>query len=91
MRGGRASGGPATGPRGTGLVDRSSAPRTVANRSDERRIEVIAALRRLRMTSAGIAEILDMALATVSGILTRIGMGKPGRRSGPRLRTAVKI
>ena len=51
----------------------------VANRTDERRVEVIAALRRLRMTGAEIAECLDMALSTVSGILTRIGMGKLGR------------
>lgn len=62
-----------------GLVDRSSAPVTVANRTDERRVEVIAALRRLRMTGAEIAECLGMALSTVSGILTRIGMGKLGR------------
>jgi len=62
-----------------GLLDRSSAPRTVANRTEERRIEVIAALRRLRMTGAEIAETLEMALSTVSGILTRIGMGKLGR------------
>ncbi len=62
-----------------GLVDRSSAPSVVANRTDERRVEVIAALRRLRMTGAEIAELLDMALSTVSGILMRIGMGKLGR------------
>jgi transposase len=62
-----------------GLPDRSSAPCLVANRTDERRVEVIAALRRLRMTGAEIAECLDMALSTVSGILTRLGMGKLGR------------
>jgi transposase InsO family protein len=62
-----------------GLLDRSSAPAVVANRIDERRVEVIAALRRLRMTAAEIAETLDMALSTVSGILKRIGMGKLGR------------
>jgi transposase InsO family protein len=62
-----------------GLLDRSSAPVCVANRTDERRVEVIAALRRLRMTGAEIAECLDMALSTVSGILTRIGLGKLGR------------
>src|SRR5690242_7618224 len=62
-----------------GLVDRSSAPGVVANRTDERRIEVIAALRRLRMTGPEIAECLGMAFSTVSGILTRIGMGKLGR------------
>jgi hypothetical protein len=60
-------------------LDRSSAPAVVANRTDERRIEVIAALRRLRMTGAEIVECLDMALSTVSGILTRIGMGRLGR------------
>jgi transposase InsO family protein/transposase len=62
-----------------GLLDRSSAPAVVANRTDERRIEVIAALRRLRFTGPEIAELLDMALSTVSGILTRIGMGRLGR------------
>jgi transposase InsO family protein len=62
-----------------GLLDRSSAPRVVANRTEERRVEVIAALRRLRMTGAEIAETLGMALSTVSGILTRIGLGKLGR------------
>ncbi|MGZ4218661.1 MAG: IS481 family transposase, partial [Solirubrobacteraceae bacterium] len=62
-----------------GLFDRSSAPAVVANRTDEQRVEVIAALRRLRMTGAQIAETLDMALSTVSGILTRIGLGKLGR------------
>ena len=62
-----------------GLLDRSSAPATVANRTDERRIEAIAALRRLRFTGPEIAETLAMALSTVSGILTRIGMGRLGR------------
>ena len=62
-----------------GLLDRSSAPELVANRTDERRVEAIAALRRVRLTGAEIAEVLEMALSTVSGILTRIGMGKLGR------------
>ena len=62
-----------------GLLDRSSAPATVANRTEERRIEAIAALRRLRMTGTEIAEVLCMAHSTVSGILTKIGMGKLGR------------
>ena len=62
-----------------GLVDRSSAPLVVANRTEDGRVEVIAALRRLRMTGAEIAETLDMALSTVSGILTRIGLGRLGR------------
>jgi transposase InsO family protein len=62
-----------------GLCDRSSAPRRVANRTAPERIETIAKLRRLRFTAAEIAETLGMALSTVSGILTRIGMGKLGR------------
>ena len=62
-----------------GLLDRSSAPHVVANRTCERRIEAIAALRRLRFTGPEIAELLDMPLSTVSGILTRIGLGRLGR------------
>jgi transposase InsO family protein len=62
-----------------GLLDRSSAPVIVANRTGDHRVEVIAALRRLRLTGLEIAECLGMAHSTVSGILTRIGMGKLGR------------
>jgi transposase InsO family protein len=62
-----------------GLLDRSSAPRLVANRTGERRIEAIAALRRLRFTGPEIAELLGMPLSTLSGILTRTGMGRLGR------------
>jgi transposase InsO family protein/transposase len=62
-----------------GLLDRSSAPRLVANATDESRIAAIVALRRLRFTGPEIAEALGMALSTVSGILTRIGMGRLGR------------
>jgi transposase InsO family protein len=62
-----------------GLLDRSSACRVLANRTCERRIEAIAALRRLRFSGPEIAELLGMPVSTVSGILTRIGMGKLGR------------
>jgi transposase InsO family protein len=62
-----------------GLHDRSSAPRRVANRTAQERVEVIVALRRLRFTAAEIAETLGMALSTVSGILTRLGLGRLGR------------
>jgi transposase len=62
-----------------GLLDRSSTPSSVANRTDEQRIAAIACLRRLRFTGPEIAETLNMALSTVSGILQRIGMGKLGR------------
>ena len=62
-----------------GLLDRSSAPHRQPTRTDEQRVQAIAALRRLRFTGVEIAEVLGMALSTVSGILTRIGMGKLGR------------
>jgi transposase InsO family protein len=62
-----------------GLLDRSSAPARVANRTAEDRVQAIAALRRLRFTGPEIAELLSMALSTVSGILTRIGLGKLSR------------
>jgi transposase InsO family protein len=62
-----------------GLLDRSSAPRSVANRTSQERVEAIAALRRLRFTGPEIAELLSMALSTVSGILTRLGLGRLGR------------
>jgi transposase InsO family protein len=62
-----------------GLRDRSSAPKRVANRTPQERVEAIMALRRLRFTAAEIAETLGMALSTVSGILRRVGMGRLGR------------
>jgi transposase InsO family protein/transposase len=62
-----------------GLLDRSSAPNAIPHRTSEERVQAIAALRRLRFTGPEIAETLGMALSTVSGILTRIGMGKLGR------------
>jgi transposase InsO family protein/transposase len=62
-----------------GLVDRSSAPAVVVNRTEEHTIQAIAALRRLRFTGPEIADVLDRPLSTVSGILTRIGMGRLGR------------
>ncbi len=62
-----------------GLRDRSSAPHWIPHRTSEQRVEAIAALRRVRFTGPEIAEVLDMPLSTVSGILQRIGMGKLGR------------
>jgi transposase InsO family protein/transposase len=61
------------------LFDRSSAPRTVANRTTPERVGAIIKLRRLRMTASEISETLAMPLSTVSGILTRFGMGRLGR------------
>jgi transposase InsO family protein len=62
-----------------GLHDRSSAPRRVANRTAPERVEVVRALRRLRFSAAEIAELLGMALSTVSAVLKREGMGRLGR------------
>ena len=62
-----------------GLLDRSSAPHRSPHRTAEQRVQAIAALRRVRFTGSEIAEVLDMPLATVSGILARLGMGKLGR------------
>jgi transposase InsO family protein len=62
-----------------GLRDRSSAPGRVANRTPQERVAVIVKLRRLRFTAAEIAELLGMAVSTVSGILTRLGLGRLGR------------
>jgi transposase InsO family protein len=66
-----------------GLLDRSSAPRSIPHRTPEDRVEAIAALRRLRMTGAEIAFCLGMALSTVSAVLTRIGLGKLSRLEPP--------
>jgi transposase InsO family protein len=60
------------------LLDRSSAPHRVANRTSAERVMVIVKLRRLRMTAAEIAETLGMPLSTVSGILGRLGLGRLG-------------
>jgi transposase InsO family protein len=62
-----------------GLLDRSSAPKRVANRSDPRLVEAIAALRRLRFSGPQIAELLERPPSTVSAVLKRIGMGRLGR------------
>ena len=56
-----------------GLLDRSSAPQSIPHRTPEARVAAIAALRRLRMTAAEIAECLGMPLSTVSAVLARIG------------------
>jgi transposase InsO family protein len=66
-----------------GLFDRSSTPRSVPGRTPEERVLVIAALRRLRMTAAEIAEALAMPLSTVSAVLSRIGLGRLSRLEPP--------
>src|ERR1700712_1523751 len=66
-----------------GLLDRSSEPGSIPHRTDEARVEAIAALRQLRMTAAEIAQCLAMPLSTVSAVLTRIGLGKRSRLEPP--------
>jgi hypothetical protein len=68
-----------------GLLDRSSVPHRQPLRPDERRVEGIAALRRL-FPWPEVAEILGMAPSTVSGILTRIGLGRSACSSRSRTR-----
>ena len=51
-----------------GLRDRSSAPHSIPHRTPADRVEVIEALRRLRITGAEIAECLGMARSTVSAV-----------------------
>src|SRR5256884_9189254 len=46
-----------------GLLDRASTPGRVPRRTPEERVELIALLRRLRMTAAEIAETLSMPLS----------------------------
>ena len=60
----------------SGLEDRSSAPRRVANRTAPERIEAIRSLRALRFTGEEIAELLAMAPSTVSLVLKREGLGR---------------
>jgi transposase len=66
-----------------GLVDRSSAPRSIPHRTPDEFVDAIAALRRLRMTGSEIAACLGMALSTVSAVLQRIGLGKLSRLEPP--------
>jgi transposase-like protein len=68
---------------GESLGDRSSAPRRVPARTPPGLVEAIAALRRLRMTAVEIAELLGLALSTVSLWLKRIGLGKRSRLEPP--------
>jgi transposase InsO family protein len=63
----------------SGLRDRSSAPRMVANKTPAQTVELLAALRRLRFTAPELADLLGLPISTISAVLKRIGMGKLGR------------
>jgi len=66
-----------------GLLDRSSAPKSIPHRTPDELVEAIVMLRRLRMTGAEIAFCLAMALSTVSAVLLRVGLGKLSRLEPP--------
>ena len=66
-----------------GLLDRSSAPKSVPHRTSDELVEAIVLLRKLRMTGAEIAFCLAMALSTVSAVLARVGPGKLSRLAPP--------
>jgi transposase InsO family protein len=66
-----------------GLLDRSSRPLRSPRQLSGCRVQAIGSLRRLRMTAAEIAEVLGLALSTVSLWLKRIGLGKRSRLSPP--------
>jgi transposase InsO family protein/transposase len=66
-----------------GLLDRSSAPKEIPHRTCPEREQLIAVLRRLRMTGAEIAMVLGMPVSTVSAVLGRIGLGKLSRLEPP--------
>lgn len=61
------------------LLDRSSRPRRSPRRLPQQRVVAIERLRRVRMTAAEIAEVLELPLSTVSLWLKRIGLGKRSR------------
>ena len=61
------------------LLDRSSRPLRSPSRLPRQRVVAIERLRRVRMTAAEIAEVLELPLSTVSLWLKRIGLGKRSR------------
>jgi transposase InsO family protein len=67
----------------SGLLDRPSRPRRSPRRTPEHLVEAITVLRRARFTGPQIAELLELACSTVSGILKRIGLGKLSRLAPP--------
>jgi transposase InsO family protein len=64
---------------GESMRDRSSAPKTVANRTADAVVAMIEELRRLRWTSTRIAAELRMAVSTVGAVLKRLGLQRLSR------------
>jgi transposase len=71
------------------LFDCSSRPRRSPRRLPQLQVLAIERLRRLRMTAAEIAEVLDVPLSIVSLWLKRIGLGRRSRVEPPEPRTAT--
>ena len=65
------------------LCDRSSRPHRSPTRLPAPRVQALAALRRLWLTAAEIAEVLRLPLSTVSLWLKRIGLGKRSQLRPP--------
>jgi transposase InsO family protein len=61
------------------LLDRSSRPQRSPRRLAGERVQAVERLRRVRMTAAEIAEVLELPLSTVSLWLKRLGLGKRSR------------
>jgi transposase InsO family protein len=66
-----------------GLVDRPSVARRQPAKTPAERVALICQLRRLWMTAAEIAEVLEMPISTVSAVLRREGLGKRSRLEPP--------
>ena len=66
-----------------GLLDRFSRPHRSPTQLPKATVDAIGSLRKLRMTAAEIAEVLSLALSTVSLWLKRIGLGKRSRLEPP--------
>ena len=66
-----------------GLRDRGSRPKRSPHQLSQGTVAAIGSLRKLRMTASEIAEVLSLALSTVSLWLKRIGLGKRSRLDPP--------
>ncbi len=66
-----------------GLVDRAPIARRLPAKTPAERVQVIVALRPLRMTGEEIAELLGMPRSTVSAVLKREGLGRLSRLAPP--------
>ena len=66
-----------------GLLDHSSRPLHSPTQLPSAKVDAVRLLRKLRMTAAEIAEVLGLALSTVSLWLKRIGLGKRSRLAPP--------